>query len=223
MPMNFAYSWSYSLLSGCPSIVRVTSKSYEQANIFLKAFDYFCLNKGWQTIHEVSSFIEYEKENIDITQKISEICFVRLIWGGDKTVSEIKSIRSSSRCCDIAFPSRYSCSLLNAKHLCEIDDAILVKTADNFYNDAFIMDQNACSSPHIVIWHGDEQEIIKASQRFWSQLESTLIQKKYNPKSGYNKLLHAAKIFSKGSGLFSGFIVSNQGIFRCWYNWRLQK
>ena len=187
MPMNFAYSWTYALLSGCPSIVRVTSRNYEQANIFLKALDYFCYDRGWREIQEQSSFIEYDKASINITQSISKICFVRLIWGGDQTIRTIKSIESSSRCCDITFPSRYSCALINANHVCRIGDDDLSKIVNNFYNDAFIMDQNACSSPHIVIWHGNPKGTTKASERIWGQLEKTLILKLYNPKSGYNK------------------------------------
>ena len=46
-----------------------------------------------------------------------------------------------------------------------------------FYNDTFIADQNACSSPHLIIWTG--KEIKKAKDIFWNNLKE-LVYKEYN-------------------------------------------
>ena len=35
--------------------------------------------------------------------------------------------------------------------------------------------------------------------------------------------MHAAKLCTEKSSLFSKFIRSDQGVFRCWHNWRLKK
>ena len=58
------------------------------------------------------NIIKYENDDI-ITKKISRISDARLIWGGDKTVDKIKSILTQSRCNDIAFPDRYSLTIIN--------------------------------------------------------------------------------------------------------------
>jgi hypothetical protein len=39
--------------------------------------------------------------------------------------------------------------------------------ASGFYNDAYLFDQNACSSPRLVIWLGSGEEVKKAQDLFW--------------------------------------------------------
>ena len=41
------------------------------------------------------------------------------------------------------------------------------KTAEDFYNDTFFSDQNACTSPRIIIWTGSSRE--QAKQIFWEK------------------------------------------------------
>ena len=48
----------------------------------------------------------------------------------------------------------------------------------NFYNDTYAADQNACSSPHLVLWKGKSN--IKAKKKFWLYLND-LVKIKYNP------------------------------------------
>jgi hypothetical protein len=43
----------------------------------------------------------------------------------------------------------------------------LAALATGFYNDIFLMDQNACSSPHLVVWLGTPDSIAAAQQQFW--------------------------------------------------------
>ena len=45
-----------------------------------------------------------------------------------------------------------------------------------FYNDAFIFDQNACSSPHLVFWLGLNEKSTRL--KFWKKL-SKIIEKRY--------------------------------------------
>ena len=48
---------------------------------------------------------------------------------------------------------------------------------EKFYNDTYLVDQNACSSPHLIIWYGDKISIGK--KQFWNQLNK-YVKKKYN-------------------------------------------
>jgi hypothetical protein len=41
----------------------------------------------------------------------------------------------------------------------------LRELARRFYNDTYLMDQNACSTPHLVVWIGPEKEVAK--KMFW--------------------------------------------------------
>ena len=39
--------------------------------------------------------------------------------------------------------------------------------AQDFYNDTYLYDQNACSSPRLIYWLGDEQTAARAQEVFW--------------------------------------------------------
>ncbi len=48
--------------------------------------------------------------------------------------------------------------------------------AQNFYNDTYFSDQNACTSPRIVVWAGKQREAAK--KLFWDELHK-LVEEKY--------------------------------------------
>lgn len=59
-------------------------------------------------------------------------------------------------------------TLVNPQAVLEAGDADMEKLAQNFYNDTYLFDQNACSAPHLIFWKKDDAEITeKAKLRFW--------------------------------------------------------
>lgn len=59
--------------------------------------------------------------------------------------------------------------------------------AENFYNDTYLTDQNACTSPRIVIWLGKHKE--EAKEIFWQNLHEVVKEKYvFQPIMGINKL-----------------------------------
>ena len=44
----------------------------------------------------------------------------------------------------------------------------------NFYNDTYLIDQNACTSPHLIIWYGDKEKIKTAKSIFWSKFHKII-------------------------------------------------
>ena len=99
-------------------------------------------------------FIRYEKD-IEINKKLSLICDGRMIWGGDKTAYEFKNYQTKIKSSDIFFNDKYSISLINSDELFKIKNSKhFDKFIENFYNDTLLMDQNACSSPHLILWNG---------------------------------------------------------------------
>ena len=61
------------------------------------------------------------------------------------------------------------------------------KVAEDFYNDTFLSDQNACTSPRLIVWTGNKIE--EAKKTFWEE-EHNLVEKKYTFQAiqGVNKL-----------------------------------
>ena len=62
---------------------------------------------GYEKVRSMTNVISYER-NDDITREISAVCDARVIWGGDATVSHIRSMSTKPRCLDICFADRYS-------------------------------------------------------------------------------------------------------------------
>ncbi len=120
------------------------------------------------------SIVRYQN-NANYTNKISSVCDARLIWGGDNSISNIRKFSLKQRAIDLAFADRYSFCVINATDLLKLNNYNIKILAQKFYNDTYLVDQNACSSPHLIIWMGNKIE--KAKQKFWKLLEQIVSEK----------------------------------------------
>ncbi len=161
---NFAYSLLFGLLSGNTNIVRIPKRSLEFANILI-SFINKKINKK-SNISKMINFINYkdEKTNTDLS-KISD---GRLIWGSDETIKKFKNLKTKKNCKNIYFSDKYSMSILNSSEIIKLNDSSLTVLCKNFYNDSYLMDQNACSSPHIIFWKG--KKIPLGQKIFWNKV-----------------------------------------------------
>jgi hypothetical protein len=117
-------------------------------------------------IREMTSFVTYGHED-EISRCYSGECAVRTVWGGDKTIEEIRKFPLSPRSTEITFADRYSFAIVDGKYMAGLSDEELEHLAENFYNDTYLMDQNACSTPHLLFWRNASEEIKK---RFWQSI-----------------------------------------------------
>lgn len=175
IPINFAFSFVFGLLAGNANIVRVPSKNFPQIAMICKTIKKILKAEQFKILRSMICFIRYEQDD-KTTAFFSKNCNARIIWGGDKTVEHIRSFPIALRSSDITFPDRYSFCMINADAVMALDHEKLQKLVNDFYNDTYLMDQNACSSPHLIIWLGNEKQ--KAKERFWGALEK-IVEKKY--------------------------------------------
>lgn len=164
VPVNFAFSLAAGLLAGNANIVRIPAKQFEQVQIICQA-----LNELLQDSHrDLASYICMVKYPpiTGLTDMFSAICDSRVIWGGDTTIEEIRQSPLKPRANEITFADRYSIAIIQADEYLKADDK--ERIAQNFYNDTYFSDQNACTSPRIVIWTGDNIE--KAKAEFWENI-----------------------------------------------------
>ena len=112
-----------------------------------------------------------------ITDFFSSICHTRVIWGGDQTIENIRQSPLRPRAAEITFSDRHSIAVIHADEYLEM--ANKENIAIDFYNDTFFTDQNACTSPRIIIWLGGEKE--KAKEIFWRSIHE-LVKNKYQIK-----------------------------------------
>ncbi|MDI9570461.1 MAG: acyl-CoA reductase [Pseudomonadota bacterium] len=169
VPINFAFSFAFSLLAGNANIVRVPSKDFLQTNIVCRTVKRLCGDANYEEIGNESAFVKYEQDD-EITGAFSKICHARIIWGGDQTIHHIRTLPTPERCVEIAFADRYSFCVLDGPSVFRADDAIIKRLAASFYNDTYLMDQNACSSSHLVVWLGEGDVVSKAKERFWGRV-----------------------------------------------------
>lgn len=192
IPTNFAYSLIFGLLSGNKNIVKVPSKIFPQVEIICSA-----INNALKKFNSLKNFIKIVRysDNENFTKKLSLICDGRLIWGGNNTINQIRNypIKEISR--DISFADRNSFCIINTENLIKIEKKKLRDIALKFYNDTFLVDQNACSSPHLIFWLGKKNDKIR--HKFWSVFYK-IVEARYK--------LDDAAIFYKQDRLFSDLI-----------------
>jgi len=181
VPINFGYSLVAGMLAGNYNIVRVSSKQFPQVDLVIKHMH--LLNEANQHAAVARSIVlvRYDRTS-DVTAFFSSLAAVRVIWGGDTTIATIRENKLPPRSYDVCFADRYSIAAIQPRAILEADDAEIKKLAENFYNDTYLFDQNACSAPHIIFWLKPQisaAELERAKTRFWTAVHH-LAAAKYN-------------------------------------------
>ena len=124
VPMTFAYSFVFGLLSGNNNIVRLPSRNFVQVEILCKIISNILKKKRYTIIEKKLCFVRYDKSN-EISAYLSKNVDARLIWGGDQTISQFKKFDTSPRCVDLTFSDRYSVSIINADKVMKLKQEII--------------------------------------------------------------------------------------------------
>ena len=175
VPTNFIYSFFFGLLSGNSNIVKIPSKKFREKEIILLTIKSLFKKKKFFILKNSNCFIEYKNE-IETTKKISSICDGRVIWGGDKTINEIRKVWIPERTIEITFSDRYSLSIININQLKKKKTNEIKILANRFFYDGYTMNQLACNSPHFVFWVGKRNTNVQ--NYFWSELNK-VVEKKF--------------------------------------------
>jgi hypothetical protein len=142
--------------------------------------------------------IRYPREK-SITDLFSALCDVRIIWGGNQSINEIRTSQIPAKSFEITFADRFSFCAINSKEYIKSTDKI--KIAQGFYNDTYLFDQNACTAPHLITWIGDEKSSKEASEIFWNNIEP-LTSRRYSiePIQIMDKLVAATQFSAENPG-----------------------
>lgn len=161
VPINFAFTYMFALLAGNATIVRVPSREFPQIILVCRKVNEII--GQFPEVRRRTAVVQYTADKA-ITEMFSKKADARVMWGGDKTIGNIRKCESRPRCIDLTFADRYSVCILDGKAVEQADEKCLKKLEENFYNDTFLMDQNACSSPQMIFW---ENVSDKAKNDFW--------------------------------------------------------
>jgi hypothetical protein len=178
IPINFAFSLVFGMLSGNSNLVRVPTKSWPQVDIVCCSLEKLLERAEFAGLRPMVAMVRYEQDD-EITGHFSSLCDARIIWGGDRAVGAIRKLPIPPRCVEVTFADRYSCCVLGSSAIMDLDGPGLGKLADAFYNDTYLVDQNACSSPSLIIWLGDL--IPEAKEKFWSAVEKSADKYDFEP------------------------------------------
>lgn len=190
VPVNFAYSLFTGLLCGNANVVRVPSKDFPQVRIIVEA-----IKKSLQGNPDMASricLVRYGHEQ-EINDRLSSLCDVRIIWGGDVTIAEIRKSPLRPRATEVTFADRFSLAVIDVESYAALSEQEKKKTARGFYNDTYLTDQNACTSPRAVVWLNSErakQEAVRKTRaEFWNRLREIVEQEYvFQDIQGVNKL-----------------------------------
>lgn len=166
VPINFAFSFVFGLLSGNANIVRVSTKDFPQTVIVCDKIN--SVIAKYPELSERNAVVSYPADD-EISSAYSKSADVRIIWGGDNTVNLFKKMEVKPRCIDIAFSDRYSIGVINGRAVELAEEKEISRLAEAFYNDTYLMDQNACSTPQMIFWTEPSEA---SKQRFWTAVEN---------------------------------------------------
>jgi len=179
VPVNFAYSFAFGLLAGNGNIVRLPTAEFASATIVSETISRLLLQPQHSALRSMNALIRYQREkdfnvgqfgnDCSLTEQFSAHADARIIWGGDATVKAIRKFAIPSRAVEVTFADRYSFCVMDEAALAGLSEDALKKLARNFYNDSYLMDQNACSSPHLIVWLNSEKP--ETRKHFWDALE----------------------------------------------------
>lgn len=169
VPLMFVYSMAIGLLAGNTCRVRLSERRSGEDEKLCKLIDEVLKEERFSLMRNRISIVSYDRENRELTEQFSRECDARIIWGGDRTVEEIRKIPMKPRASELVFPDRTSIAVLGAEAVLALSEEDLNLLAGRFYNDTYGMDQNACSCPKLVFWQEEGKEAGRqASDRFWN-------------------------------------------------------
>lgn len=176
VPMNFAYSLLSALLAGNASVVKASSRDFEQIHITCEAMQTL-LTSTHAALRPYVNVVEYAREQQEITEAFSSLCDVRVVWGGDETIRHVRGAALPPRAFDVTFADRWSLLAIGAEAVARMDDKALAAIAKGFYDDTYLYDQNACTTPRLVYWLGEGEVLESAKARFWAAVHKEALPK----------------------------------------------
>ena len=184
--VNYAYSFAAGFALGNANVVRLPSRKFVQVDLINQAIHRVLNKPEYRKWRDYIAFLRYER-NKAVNDFFSSICDVRVIWGGDDAIREIRKSELQPRAGEITFADRYSICIIDAGEYMNTKDKDRLASA--FYNDTYLTDQNACTSPRLVCWMGEKEKIQQAKDIFWKNMWS-IVSKKYvfQPVQYVNKL-----------------------------------
>lgn len=188
----FVYSWALSFLAGNANVVRLTSRVSPLMLGILGLVD--------EVFREHSEacrgnwFVSFEHDD-RLTARLSSECDLRMVWGGDETVSRLRGIPLNPHAAERSFASKRSFSVIDAASFLALEELGFRQLMDRFLGDVLPFGQMACSSPHEVLWVGPEESTRTAVTTFNTAFDAALLE-----RDAFNEMSASVRRLNAGFG-----------------------
>lgn len=162
----FVYSLILSLLVGNSNVVRISSRGSEQINVLVSEINALIDSVEFKPLADSIRIVQYERDR-EVTDYLSWHCDLRVIWGGDASITAIRQSPIPAHAIDVTFSDKYSLSIVSSDGWNSLSSEERVKLAAAFCVDASTFNQQACSSPRMLVWLGDVSSVKTAQTDFW--------------------------------------------------------
>jgi hypothetical protein len=167
----FLYSLMVSMLVGNSNIIRISRRDNPLMNALIAQMAELLERPRHSAIRERLLIVRYDHDEA-VTAYLSDLCDLRIIWGGDATVNAIRAVTLAPHAIDICFADKVSLAVIDADAYISHSDKVGLARA--FRNDSYWFGQMACSSPRAVVWRGSPDQTVAASTAFWNALDTEL-------------------------------------------------
>lgn len=160
----FVYSWALSALAGNVNLVRISPRSAGAATAVLDALNE-TLAQSHPAVAQTQRMVTYDRDDT-VTARLSAACDLRVIWGGDASVTQLRRHPLSPLARDLTFPDRSSFAAISVAGWRAATPVARRAAVTGLANDAYWFDQAACSSPRALYWVGPQADADAARAEF---------------------------------------------------------
>lgn len=197
----FLYTLSIALLAGNANIVRISGNAGPATTEILELL--FAALDRYPAIAPLVTVVRFSRDP-EALAVLSSAVDVRMIWGGDASITAIREAPLRPHAKDLTFPDRMSVAGIRASawHDAEPDARRAIATA--LYNDTYWFDQMACSSPQQLILIGAPVECHEMLADLLGHLDG-IARDRYDLPGGQaiNKMVAVVEAIARGSDSLS--------------------
>ena len=192
VPVNFAFSLAFGLLAGNSCVLRLPSKPTPTTDLLIDAVRRELLDVP-DGLRNAVGLLRFERDD-EVSRFWMSVADGRIVWGGDETIAHMRTFRTKPRSREVAFADRFSLCALDPSAVLSMDETTLLRFCHDLFNDIFLMDQAACSSPQLFAWVGERDQVAQAQAKLWPAL-ARLAQQKYlmRPAQAMDKFVQACR------------------------------
>src|SRR5690606_18857818 len=147
-------------------VVRLSERRSPQVDVLTSTLASLLDDPRHRSVRDRVAIVRYGRED-EITALLTGRCDVRVLWGGDASVTTLRRLPLAPHAQELTFPDRFSYGIMAAAEVAGAGPDALEGIARRFADDLYWFDQLACSSPRLLFWLGDEAAAEAAGARLY--------------------------------------------------------